>query len=141
MYGDYNWDIKIRGEVGKITRNVSNRTRRSIFRFDRVKNSTKLQTDTQTGEQSDYLGFLSKQKKSVLTENLLLLHFMSDRPRCVPGQKMRYEAHKFRSVAVECRVAANPVTGLRFSWSFNGTAPKYAQKVSVPIRCIFAERS
>ena len=104
MYGDYNWDIKIRGEVGKITRNVSNRT-------------------------------------TVLTENLLLLHFMSDRPRCVPGQKMRYEAHKFRSVAVECRVAANPVTGLRFSWSFNGTAPKYAQKVSVPIRCIFAERS
>ena len=53
---------------------------------------------------------------------------------------MRYEAHKFRSVAVECRVAANPVTGLRFSWSFNGTAPKYAQKVSVPIR-IFGERS
>ena len=108
MYGDYNWDIKIRGEVGKITRNVSNR------------------------------------KKPVLIVYyycITLLHFMSDRPRCVPGQKMRYEAHKFRSVAVECRVAANPVTGLRFSWSFNGTAPKYAQKVSVPIRCIFAERS
>ena len=40
MYGDYNWDIKIRGEVGKITRNVSNR------------------------------------KKPVLTENLLLLHYI-----------------------------------------------------------------
>ena len=69
-----------------------------------------------------------------------MLSFMSDRPRCVPGQKMRYEAHKFRSVAVKCSVAANPVTGLSFRWSFNDTAPKYAQKVSVPIR-IFGKRS
>lgn len=59
---------------------------------------------------------------------------MSDRPRCVTSQKMRYEAHKFRSVAVECEVVANPDNELSFHWSFNDTVPKYAQKVIVPIR-------
>ena len=62
------------------------------------------------------------------------MHFsLSDRPRCVPGQRMRHEAHKFRSVAVECSVTANPDTELSFHWSFNDTVPKYAQKVTVPI--------
>lgn len=75
--------------------------------------------------------------KLIITVYLLsiaIFHFsLSDRPRCVPGQRMRHEAHKFRSVAVECSVTANPDTELSFHWSFNDTVPKYAQKVTVPI--------
>ena len=51
----------------------------------------------------------------------------------MPGQQTRYEAHKFRSVVVDCSVTANPDTDLSFHWSFNDTAPKYAQKVMFAI--------
>ena len=47
-------------------------TRRSIFRFDRVKNSKISLTDRQTDRMSDFLGFLSKPKQDAIVLRELL---------------------------------------------------------------------
>ena len=58
-----------------------------------------------------------------------ILPASSDRPRCAPGQRAEYPAYRQRPVVVECRVLANPGTGLVFSWSFNATEPDFEQEV------------
>ena len=58
-----------------------------------------------------------------------ILPASSDRPRCAPGQRAEYPAYRQRPVVVQCRVLANPDTGLAFSWTFNGTEPDFEQEV------------
>ena len=60
---------------------------------------------------------------------IAILPASSDRPRCAPGQRAEYPAYRQRPVVVQCRVLANPDTGLAFSWTFNGTEPDFEQEV------------